>query len=399
MAGTPSSRFFEQLDTRTPDFAQRLQNIVTPERTFEVFRQIADTYGPSLTTGHTRAPILASQLQAAQEEGILEESVDFECNYQGTGVTTAFLGPRETARTWSVAHLDNISYLTETRQEDGYPLTPFCQSRQNHGSRPGLALSFDTESGQAAVLGEGELITGRQDTSDLEPAHFFKTDVKDLPLATRICYATAAEWDQETNMVYGCIDNAACCTAQMLAVLVAAPYNPAVMVLWPDEEEGVVDMGPPSFSRAALRLVHRTPPNLLPDLVFVSDIQDLLFSEGVDPRNAAYFGHGASMEGFASRARGAVTPPRLQIAMRGLVQGMRDLDVIVRETGRYVNRSDDVSLVMATPNVALLSCPGAFTHFQETPRVSVLDIMHLAKALAVSWMAAQDPEWTHQFCG
>ncbi len=397
MAGSPSQRFFDKLEFQSPDFAQRLQQVITPERCFEVFKQIADTYGPSLTTGHTRAPVLAHQLQKAEEEGVIPDKVEFTSNYQGTGVTTALLGPREEIRTWSVAHLDNISYLTGLRQEDGYPLTPFCQSRQNHGSRPGVALSFDSAEGQTTVVAEGQLITGPEDPSGMEPAHFFKTDAKNLPLATRVCYATEAQWDRETNMVYGCIDNAACCAAQMLAVLVVAPYSPAVMVLWPDEEEGVVDMGPPSFSRAALRLVHRTSPRLLPNLVFVSDTQDLMFAKEIDPRSPANYGHGASMEGFASRTRGAVTPPRLQIAMRGLVQGMKNLGVSVRETGRYVNRSDDASLVMATANIALLSCPGAFTHFQETPRVSVLDIMHLAKALAVSWMAAQDQEWTKQF--
>lgn len=399
MASTPASRFFAQLESRAPGFARRLQHIVTPERAFAVFRQIADTYAPSLTTGHTRAPILAGQLQAARAEGLLDAEVDFECNHRQTGVAAAFLGSRTEIRTWSVAHLDNISYLTEPRQEAGYPLTPFCQSRQTRGSRPGLALGFDAAQGQATVLAEGELVTGGAGAGSSEPACFFKTDARDLPLATRVCYATAAEWDRKTDMVYGCIDNAACCAAQLLAVLVTAPYQPAVMALWPDEEEGVVDVGPPTFARATLRLVHRTPPHLLPNLVFVSDIQDLLFAEGVDPRDPASFGYGASMEGYASRTRGAVTPPRLQAAMRGLVQGMQALDVSVRETGRYVNRSDDVSLVMATPNVVFLSCPGAFTHFQETPRASILDIMHLAKALAVSWMAAQDPQWTGQFSG
>ena len=374
-----------------------MHNLVTPERTFEVFRHLADTYAPSLTTRHTRAPVLAALLQSAQEEGLYEGIVDFELNYLQTGVAAAFLGTRHSVRTWSVAHLDNISYLTEPRQEEGYPLTPFCQSRQNPGSRLGVALSFDTADGQAAVVAKGELITGKQGTNDLEPSHFFKTGVKDLPLATRVCYATSAEWDRKTNMAWGCIDNAACCAAQLLAVLVVAPFNPAVMVLWPDEEEGVVDTGPPSFSRAAMRLVHRTPPQMWPHLVTVSDIQDLTIANGVDTQDPGSYGHGASMEGYASRTRGAVTPPRLLDAMRVLVQGMEHWDVSVRETGRYVNRSDDVSLVMATPNVAFLSCPGAFSHFQETPRASILDIMHLAKALAITWMAAQDRDWTARF--
>lgn len=399
MPTTSNTQINGLLEGRASGFVRRMHNLVTPERAFDVFRQLADTYAPSLTTRHTRAPVLAALFQSAQEEGLYENAVEFEVNYLQTGVAAAKLGPPNEAKIWSISHLDNISYLTENREGDGYPLTPFCQSRQNPGSRPGVALSFDSKNGQASIIANGELVTGNRSAGGLEPAHFFKTEVRDLPLATRVCYATAAEWDRNTNMLWGCIDNAACCTAQMLATLVVAPYKPSVLVLWPDEEEGVVDTGPPSFSRAAMRLVHRTSPGMWPQLVTVSDIQDLVIAEGVDTDDPDSYGHGASMEAYASRTRGAVTPPRLLSAMRDLAKGMKEIGVIVRETGRYVNRSDDVSLVLASPNVAFLSCPGAYSHFQETPRASILDIMHLAKALAITWMAAQDPTWTARFSG
>lgn len=389
--------FIDSLLARVPEFPQRLHSIISPDRTFEVFRCIADTYAPTLSACHTRGPVLDSLLAAAGQEGLFAEPIPFAGNYLQAGTSAAFLGEPAETSIWSVAHLDIISYLTGIPQAEGYPLTPFCQSRQNPGQRPGVALDLCDPEVPVRVYARGPLMTGHVLPGKIEPQHFFQTDVPDLPLATRICYESEAVWDPNTDMLYGCIDNAACCAALVLACIAVRPYRPNIMVIWADEEEGVVDVGPPAFARGAARLLHRMEPAQLPDLVLVSDIQELSFDEDADLDDAATFGQGAAMEAFASRTRGAVTPPRLLQAMRGLLREMETLDVRVRETGRYLNRSDDAALVMATPNIAFLGCPGAFTHFQETPRASLRDIMHLAKALAIVWMVAQDPAWSSQF--
>ena len=151
----PRSSAFQinaRIENRAPGFVQRMHNLVTPERTFEVFRHLADTYAPSLTTRHTRAPVLAALLQSAQEEGLYEGIVDFELNYLQTGVAAAFLGTRHSVRTWSVAHLDNISYLTEPRQEEGYPIDSILpvSAKSRQPSRSGFEFRY---SGWASCSG------------------------------------------------------------------------------------------------------------------------------------------------------------------------------------------------------------------------------------------------------
>ncbi len=380
-----------------PDIRSRLSQVITPERTFNVFKTIADTYAPTLTACQTRGPVLRKLFSEflRQEDNV--GKVRFESNYLGTGAVVLALGDSVQAPVWSVAHLDNISFLTGNYQNGRYPVTPYCQSRQNPGQRPAVALALDAPNTPARICAKGTLVTAPGPANSLEPFHFFETPMSELPLATRVCYATEATWDTDTGMVYGAIDNAACCTALVLATMVVGALEPNVLVIFPDEEEGVVDVGPQTFSRAATRLVQRTSPQHLPDLVIVSDIQDLEFEPSVDPRSPQTFGHGASMEAFTSRTRGAVTPPYLLSALRQIVGILSEWDIHVREMGRYLNRSDDVSMLKATPNIAHIGCPGAFTHFQETPRVHVEDMMHLAKTLAVLWLVAQSPDWRASF--
>ncbi len=376
-----------------PDFPVRLEQIITPDRTFDIFRAIADTYAPTLTACHTRGPVLHRLLLDPLPGDDSTGNIRFERNYLHTGAAVALLGGSLPVPVWSVAHLDNISFLTHAYQDGRYPLTPYCQSRQTPGARPAVALALDQPYTAARICARGTLVTVPGPAHAIEPLHFFETSEDGLPLATRICYATAAVWDHASDMIYGAIDNAACCTALVLACLAVRPYDLQVMAVFPDEEEGVVDVGPQTFARATCRLIQRTPPAQIPDLMVVSDIQDLDLDPQTDPRSPRTFGHGAALEAFTSRTRGAVTPPYLLSAMRELIQEMSYWDIKVRETGRYLNRSDDVSLLMGTPNVALLGCPGAFTHFQESPRVHLADVMHLAKALAVLWMVGQEPTW------
>ena len=380
-----------------PEFRDRLDSIVTENRAFDVFRRIADTYAPTLTVSHTRAPVLKRILDEAVQEGLYADEVDFTPSCQGTGVAVARLGSSPRSPVWSVAHLDNISFLTGPGQHCTYPLTPFCQSRLTPGERPAVALDLTNPEQPARIVAIGHIATTERSPGSLEPEHRFVTDCADLPLATRVCFASTAEWDRTTGMVYGCIDNAACASAQLLAALVVRPYRPNVNILWTDEEEGVVDMGPPTFARAASRLVLRTRPDHMPDLVFVSDIQDLDFAADVDVDMPANFGRGAAMEAFTSRTRGTATPPRLLGAMRNLFAEMENIGVRVLEQGRYLNRNDDVAMTLATPNIVHLCCPGAFTHFQGMPRVHVADIVHMAKALACLWMVAQSADWRSTF--
>ena len=103
-----------------PEFRERLDSIVTETRAFDVFRRIADTYAPTLTVSRTRAPVLKQILDEAMREGLYADAVDFTPSCQGTGVAVARLGSALRSPVWSVAHLDNISFLTGPGRDTAY---------------------------------------------------------------------------------------------------------------------------------------------------------------------------------------------------------------------------------------------------------------------------------------
>jgi hypothetical protein len=55
--------------------------------------------------------------------------------------------------------------------------------------------------------------------------------------------------------------------------------------------------------------------------------------------------------------------------------------------------------MMATPNVALVGLPGAYSHFADTPRAHIADLVNLAKTLVVYILVAQDAAWQERCLG
>jgi hypothetical protein len=73
---------------------------------------------------------------------------------------------------------------------------------------------------------------------------------------------------------------------------------------------------------------------------------------------------------------------------------MRDLGVKIQESNNaYSSRSDDVSVMLKTPNILLLGFPGFNRHFDRgEPRAHLDDVVDLAKA--VVYMSALRPCFT-----
>jgi hypothetical protein len=349
---------------------------ITPERAFAVFKTISDVRAPTLTARHTRGRVIA-QLVA-------ESSVRYTANLHGSGAAALTLGVRPRKPLWCFAHIDNISFLTGARAANGeYALTPFCEAKQNDGRRAAQALGFDPATKGAPLLADGWLIT-RGDAHTFEPA----PGAPDLPLATRVVYASMAEWDRASGLVHGCIDDAAGAAALTLAALALAESPTPVEALFvlTDEEEGPVAPGPQAFARGSARLFHRAPREDLPDLITVTDTHEAAAGSG-------RFGAGACFAGYGSRARGGVTPPALLHALREFAAGLDGQGVRLVEHGEYFGRSDDASAVLATQNVALIGCPGAFAHFAQRPYVHIDDLVNLAKSIAAFVLLAQDEAW------
>jgi len=86
---------------------------------------------------------------------------------------------------------------------------------------------------------------------------------------------------------------------------------------------------------------------------------------------------------FASLARGAVTPPHLYALARHFGEALAPAGVRIQESNNaYTSRSDDVSVLLKTPNILLLGFAGFNRHFDlGPPRANLHDLVDLAKAL------------------
>ena len=182
----------------------------------------------------------------------------------------------------------------------------------------------------------------------------------------------------------GLMDNAGGVAALAVAAPVLAEAGVEAMLAFPDEEEGPVGAGNQTMCRGSARIAALLPP---PKLAIVADVQQGGGDPDADTRggveNSTRLGGGAVLAEFSSLARGAVTPLGLYGLARRMADVIAEFGVRVQESNNaYSSRSDDVSVMMRTPNVLLLGYPGFNRHFDRgLPRAHLDDVMNLAKAV------------------
>jgi putative aminopeptidase FrvX len=370
-----------------PSLFEMLEQHVTPERGFDLFKRLADTYAPSLTARFTRGPMIDSMLQEVEAGPHLT----FHPNYQRSGNVVLEIGKRAEKAIWCMAHLDFISFLTGEWTGGRYPLTSYCEPRQQPGRYDAIALQYDPDRHAMTEVAQGQLVM------DESGKFWFECDNATLPPQTRVMYATQAEWERETGVVYGAIDDAFGCAALILAAQVLSHFPVEALFVLPDEEEGVVEKGNQAFARGSARLLQRTPPHQLPDLVIVTDVHEPSAEAPTGTADGLPLTRGALFNGEASKARGGITPPHLLHFQRQLAQSLGQQGVQLREDTGYVGRSDCVSAMMATPNVLRVGFAGAYSHFDQTPRAHIDDLVHLAKSIAAWVVVAQSEEWQERY--
>ncbi len=377
----------DEVWARYPSLFQSLDGWITAERGFSIFKRLADTYSPTLTVSYTRGPVVETLLQASGAGA----SHTFHRNLRGSRNVVVEFGQAAAKPIWCIAHLDFISFLTADWQDGRYPLISYCEPRQSPGARDAIALNFDPASGGLVESARGQIVL------DNDEKFWFETDNSQLPYLTRVMYASQAEWDRESGMVYGTVDNAFGCAAFVLAAQVLSHHSVEALFVFADEEEGVVDTGNQAFARGSDRLFRRTPVDQLPDLVLVTDLHaqgDASLGSTVD---TSRFGRGALFTGVTSRARGGMTPPHLLEFQRSLAKSLDKQGVRLLEEVGYVSRSDCVSAMMVTPNVLRVGFAGAYSHFDQTPRAHIEDLLHLAKSIVAWVIVAQSEAWRARY--
>ncbi len=95
-----------------------------------------------------------------------------------------------------------------------------------------------------------------------------------------------------------------------------------------------------------------------PKIAIIADVQQGGGDPDADTRggveNSTRLGGGAVLAEFSSLARGAVTPLGLYGLARRMADVIAGFDVRVQESNNaYSSRSDDVSVMLKTPNVLL----------------------------------------------
>lgn len=358
---------------------ERLQPLVdahvTPDRLFRYVKAIADMPAPSTSASAMRTPVLRELLFS---DGALDgRALTLDDNFGNSGSTVMLTGKSDGKPLWYFAHLDTISYLVQPPRDGRYPLVPFCYHLMEDGVRQARAYSYDLDCGGFRLAADGYL------ESEGGMPFFRAADAATrLSAGDRIVPVTPLRTSPDGECI-GHLDNAGGVAALAVAAPILAGAQVEAMLGFPDEEEGPRGSGNQMIGRGSARIIAPLSP---PDLAVVIDMQQAggkPVDAPVGAENTTRVGQGAVLSEFSSLARGAVTPPPLYAAARALSRRLAGRGVAIQESNNvYTSRSDDVSVLLKTPNILLLGFPGFDRHFDRAePSGHLSDLVHLSKAL------------------
>lgn len=362
---------------------------VTRERVRRYLSALIDTPAPSTFAAAMRFPVLHRLLA---EDGVLDDgSLHLHGDYAHTGSPVILTGSAEpTKPLWYFAHLDTISYLVQPGDGATYPLVPFCAHMIADGVRAARAYRYDLGLNAFHPVAEG-LLVSRSGTPTFQP----ERSAPPLGPGDRVAMVSPYRENPASGLFTGPMDNGGGVAALAVAAPVLAQAGIEALLAFSDEEEGPVAPGNQMMGRGGSRLIGLLPA---PELAIVADVQQGGGDPDADTRgglvNSSRLGEGAVLAEFASLGRGAVTPPDLYVLARHMAELLGDVGVRIQESNNaYSSRSDDVSVMLKTPNILLLGFPGLNRHYDRgEPRAHLDDVVHLAKALV--YVAALRPVFT-----
>ena len=351
---------------------------VTTERVRRYMKAISEIPAPSNAAAAFRTPTLARLLA---DDGVLDApNLHLEPSFANSGSTAVLVGtPKVEKPLWYMAHLDTLSYLVQPLTDGRYPLVPFGYHLIADGARTAWAYRYDLTTNRYEVVATGTISSDKGN-----PVFQPETNNTLLGPGDRIVLTTPYRENQRSGTFTGHIDNAGAVAALAVAAPVLAHAGIEALLAFPDEEEGPQGAGNQTMGRGGTRIIDMLSA---PELAIIADVQQAGGDTDADTHggieNSTRLGKGAVLGEFASLARGAVTPPHLYALARHACRLLAPLGVDVQESNNaYSSRSDDVSVLLKTPNIVLLGFPGFNRHFDHgLPRANLNDLVNLARAL------------------
>ena len=368
----------EALDARMRELRPAVDRHVTRDRVRRYLAALVDAPAPSTAAAAFRAPVLRRLLD---EDGALDGKLRLDADFGGAGSAVVLTGgSRASKPLWYFAHLDTISYLIQPVDGERVPLVPFCAHLMADGaSCAAHAYRYDVDANRYSICARGRL-------ESEAGAPFFRPDTPGCELrpGDRVAPVSPFRDIGEDGLFTGLMDNAGGVAALAVAAPVLAEAGVEAMLAFPDEEEGPLGSGNQTIGRGGSRIASLLPA---PNLAIVADVQQAGGEPEADARggaeNSTRLGRGAVLAEYSSLARGAVTPPDLYALARRASRPLGELGVKMQESNNaYSSRSDDISVMLKTPNILLLGFPGFNRHFDRgEPRAHLDDVVNLCKAL------------------
>ena len=378
---TPDMTFTDVLAS-IPGAVERLHPIVesyiTAERVRRYLSSLSDTPAQSTAAGAFRLPVLKALFR---DDGAFDiPGFVLHENFENTCSPVIITGRSASARKlWYFAHLDTISYLVQPCVADSYPLVPFCYHLMANGVQQARAYRYSLDSNRYDVVAEGEL-----HSVDGRPSFHLAPGSASIRPGDRVVPYVKYQENLASGEIFAHVDNAGGVAALAVAAQVLAQAGIDAFVGLPDEEEGPPGAGSQVMGRGSSRIVSLLPP---PDIAIIADVQQAGGEADADTRdgveNSTRLGRGAVLAEFSSLGRGAVTPPHLYALAQRFREAIATAGVSIQESNNaYSSRSDDVSVLLKTPNILLLGFPGFNRHFDlGPPRANLHDVVNLSKAL------------------
>ncbi len=372
-----------------PRIFERLDDEITQNSIYQYLKPIADAHAPFQTAAWTRGRVIEDTLGP---ELLNRQNVSFERNFEKTGNTVLLLGkePRK-KNVWLLAHLDVVTYLIESGDNDAYLLTPICYDLMEPGERRAVAIGFNLDNSSYEIVTHGKI---KVEDHEAEP-YFIPDDPVSLYPGMRVCFHSEMSWDRNTGVIRGSLDDAGGAAALIQAAVFLADFDIELLLGLMDEEEGKAGMGSQTICRGGARLPRYFDQ---PELVIASDIHEAAEMYGGQGPNNMRPGDGASFAEKSARGLGEVTPPHLYEFKRRLAEELDMVGIRLRENlGGYVSRTEGINAMLRTPNVSLIGFLGENRHFQrDVESANIADLVDLSKAVVCFALLTTTPYW-HDF--